>query len=1479
MYGWIWRRNMFNTEFNSLYVAVQDFILDENSSPTFGDPEAQIKYYRGIVDEYNTLIFNLENIKKQITVSSQLYLEISHLIEKLNSAFEKYKTKSAVVRAYLNEMKVLNKKVTFAEKLYRFELLFTTKPLVKISVEEIQTILTYARNYVNDSSNFYYYASNPFVINPSLGISIPVKYSFDTGEKMLTSLYNYMYGLYNEHLNTNKAELDNLVSLGKSIEEKIYEFKDVVSKAKKNKIQIDETATPQSFYNLVTEVEKAFEVYYSSIVNLGVYRFTDLSHLFTDVYNDAKLFIDEYKANQLYVVYDNELIYDTKIEKLNERIKLLEDGKIKVDTQYVITDVSLKELVEEIISISRLVKKKIIYTQKYHTSGYSKTLEFEFYQTELFLESIKAYYYQLMSENIYRYSNIGIDNFGDDSISDIRKDFKNKYVNYNIFVSREVEFLNDFEFVEYQKTVNQLQVKLKAAAVVFYDLAIKTSHPTYVPIIEKHYNEFLTKLSKDLVDIKAQRVVDVLKVTDKNKIEAQKKLAYIRDHLTKIDDILKLSNKYVFFGLTDYIRLTIYTPFKALFDNLQNHFNSDDYVQVFNLYDTFYATNLVNFNILYALEKFSVSVNELFSKIDQIDLLYVEEYSTNKVSNKYAEAIDMLNDLFDDETYKVTRNELFTELDILYEFVISTRPNENAFLINEKNLKKLYFDNQFMKINYIRWYHNILKTYDRYVLLDKNKLLHSDLYLPRKNIIEQFSQQNKLNTMIVTQNKTLSSLTKMIQEYTADTNYKTVNLSTELIKNIDVYNVGIVPSFGKYCNAVSELEKIVEVVDIDLEKKKLEEAHKKQWVEMIRDNDIDEPEKVSYNEMDVMTGTVPYTVELKAKMESNVDPSGAEIAATYEWYIGGVTKKGNEISHTFYDEGKHSVRCDILYPNGETLSRFIEFDLAGPTNSQIVKMDNTVYSPTNTNINTPKLTYLDPESKTLITLPINITGSITDALDAGSISFSPNGVITTDKAGLVILGFEGTQFAGNKFDTSKIFTEKFEYPPEDSAEFLFDFKVAAPISGLTTVDITNSKFIKFMAKVPNDVENVYAIKKASSYQDAGKSLKLFTGDRVVFRNGFGRYAVVEITDMQLKSEAENVFDYSIKFKFFVNTSLNQFDRDVFSPTETNMTVPTLVFKTSVRELFNNLVVRLEEINALRDKLIGDIDSETYETIVSQISELESQNKSFYLFEELDKIKAKRYSLEQLYMDLNSSINVDYSQPTESLNSMIEKYRDHVLNAKSFEAYSTSINAYEFRKNIVDLGVLIDLYKDQQTALEIIIETYNYKIKDVGYYSNRVKDIKMFETSDFVNKNLSYGGMLVSLVKKLRNLLFRIKLVINFPIMSEGQHIVMSNLFYRLKQDAITGEWIKQSELDFFLLHKKLELKHGYELNKVEEGYPYKEFITEIVDIEKELFGKGLSTTDVKNISNYIQTVETKAVSEYDDFFMIPFWLDYLEKNV
>lgn len=1485
--GWIWRKDMFKTQFNSLYVSVMDFVLDEKIEYDFETPEKEIKHYKSVVDEYNVILFNLENIELQLDEGSILYQELVDIKEKLNTSLESYKTKSATVRAYLQELDVLEIKTTFADKLYRFEQSLVSSPLIKIDVEEIQRVLSYAREYVRLSTSFYYYANNPFEIDVELGVIIPIKHSFEKSDELITSVYNYMYGLYTLYLDINQTELESMVPLGTAIEEKIHELIDAFNDAKNNKFYVTFETTSDEYYAKVEEIKEGLTSIITDIINRGVYRFTNLVLIFEPISTNVATFISEYENHSLYTSETNSLKFGEKLEKLAEYITLLEDGKIKIDTQYVLTDITLKDLVEEIIDLSRTVKKKIFYTQQYHESGLPKMLEFEFYQTGSFLSSIKTYYYQLMTNNIYRYSEIGINEFGDSTIDDLRESYKSQLSKYAKFISQETDYLNDFEFKEYYDDVVSLQSKLKVTSATFFDNAIKTSPVTYIDEMEKQYLTFLTSLEQDLSDISSRRLEDILKILDENKIESHDKLMLIESHVKNIENVLDLSKKYTFIGLTEYIDNNIYQPMNNFFINLKDHYRKENYIELLEYYDEYYDENIIDFNMLYAIEKFGKSANAIFIEVDYADDMYVDEYSLGDTILDYQNTVDVLEDLFADETYKVSRNEIFSELDVLYEFVIATRPNEKTFLINEKNLKKLYFDNQFMKINYIRWYHKILAEFGRYNNVDFDVIGDNQFYLDNKTFIEEFSHKGKLEVMILTQNRALSEITKMIVDYASDTNFQNVNFTSEIIRNIDEYNVKILSDFEKMTDIIDKLQNLEKITHINRKREQLNIEHKNQWVDVIVNNNIPVPEKVSYNEFDVFKGAIPFTVELEAKLEYAEDSTGNLIKVEYRWYIGSLIKEGNEISHTFYDEGIHKIRCEITYPSGEVLSRFLEFELSGPGNANVVKFDSVKYAPLEEHPDQPKITYKDPDTGELMTIPLNVTGNILDMIGSGSITVSESdNELLHEKVGVVILGFEGLEFPGEPYDYAKIFDDgdKFEWPEE--AEFLFDFKVSTPIAGTSTINIESSRYTTFMAKVPSNIKSVYEIEKASLYQTIGTSVRIDIGDKLIFKNFYDRYAVVEIKNITTFTEsAERAEDdigkyyYSIEFNYFVNTSLNQFDRDEFKPEETSMVIPTLIFKTSVREIFNSLIARLHEIHTLNDQLELSTDTESYETIQAKINELENENKTFYLFEELDKVKAKYFALKGIYDDLSSKYNIDYTLPIDELNVMVDEYNNHINATKTFGEYMCNINAYNFKQNIVDLHVLVGLYKDQKTIIEILLSTYEYKQYSKEYYVENLKLIEMFDTNDFVDDSLAYGPFLVNLVTKLRDLLFRMKLVINYPIMTEGRYFILSELYYRLKEDLSTGEWSDVEEMDLFLLNKKLELKYGYEAGKVETGLPYKEFITELIDSEKTLFGKGLSSDDIRNISNYIQVVESKSVEEYDDFFMIPFWIDYLEKNV
>lgn len=1497
---------MFKTQFNALYVSVMDYILDEKTEYTFETPLLEISHYNGVVDEYTTLMFNLTLLHDQLD-DNNLQTEINDLKTSLDDVLENYKIRSVAVRSYLNDIRVLTVKTGFIDRLYRYEQSLVSEPLIKVDVEVIQQIISAARAYTQTTDTYYFYTNNPYIVDEVLHIVVPVRMEYDTDEALLTSLYTYMYELYTQYMNINEGTLNSMIPLSKGIEEHIYSLIDVYNDAMRNRYIITDNITATRYYDDIESIKHSLMEKVSHILDMGVYRFTNLVTLFEPVADNINYLLSGYESHELYVKHLNDVKFDGMLDKLSEYITLIEDGKVQTDVQYILSDITLKELVDDIIELSRMIKRSIVYTQQYHASGFPKTLEYPFYQTTRFLTSIKTYYYQLMSDNSYRYSNIGIDDYGDHSLDDLRISYKQQLATYKKYIAKEINYMNDFEFNTYIDSIITLQNTLKIVGVSFFDKALKISPPTFLPEIQTHYLSFIKGLETDVDEIRSNRVNTKLDtINDKDKTVCYEKLVFMSRHMEKIEEVTNLSDTYVFIGFSDFIKLNIRRPMDAFFTELKEFFRKEQYKAFINYYDVYYHDNIIDFNMLYALEKFSTSVKSIFVDIiDTSDRMYVREYANGVAREEFSTVFGILEDLFDDDTYKVSRNEIFTELDVVYEFVIASRPNEKTFLINEKNLKKLYFDNQFMKINYIRWYHKILQEFDRYTLIDGASMSDNELYTQHKLVVDEFKQKGRIEAALLTQNRALSIITKMIKEYSSDTTYQDFHFTSEIIRNIDEYNYGLDGKYITLQKAITILENIVAVVVIDKKRDEYEITHKAQWLDIINRNEIPDPEKVSYDSMEVFKGTVPYTVELKSKLENAEDASGNPVVATYKWFIDDtidIIKDGHEIAHTFYTEGYYVVRCEITFATGETRSRFVEFELAGPDNTDRVKQGRLHYAPLEEHPHQPKITFYDSETEQTYTVPFNFTGTedVYSMIRRGNISVnSYGGVLFEENVGYIILGFDGVVFPGQPYDYRRIFAEEDQYVLPNDTEFLFDFKISTPISGDATINIENSRYVTFMAKVPPSVTSIYDIEDVSIYQTIGTAIPVDTGDRLIFRNKYDRYAIVEVNNIVSFTESYYVgedgkivsrngedvgrYYYYVDFSYYVNTTLKTFERNDFTPTTTTQVIPTIIFKLSVRERFNALISRLEEINGLYASMVDVVDVEYIEATNVKINFLVEENNKYYLFEELDRINMKFFSLKRIYDELNDSFTIDYTVSSDEFTERVNAYSTHITETKTFEESMYAVHAYNFKQNVIDLKVLMDLYQEQQTLIKIFILTFEYNVHDKEFYINSLKDLQLFDTTDFIpnhdNISLQYNDFLVAFVLKLRTMLYRLKLVINFPIMTDGTYMAMSEKYYRLIEDLGNGTWAAESEDDLFLLNKKIELRYGYESGKIETGLTYTDFISELIQNEKSLFGNGLSRQNTKDISEYIQIVESTTVEEYDDFFMIPFWVDYLKKNV
>ena len=1472
---------MFKVIFNELATSIEQFVLSEKERPVFENVNKEMTYYKSVVDEFYYLENTLKNIMDKLDKNKfhDLYLSMDESLTSLHNAMEKYKTEF-IVQTYIKEHENFTKQTTLFQRIYKFEQSLISKPLIKIDTEAIEDVLVCANEFVISADKFYFFANNPFEIDDEYKVVIPKKYEYKESDKFITGLYNYLNEILNTYKHVNADELASMNKLENIIKEKLIEFSENLRVANNNKYKAEPNITPEEYLKKVEKILDNIKPFITELINLGIYRFHSLSKQFKELELEFTKIKNFYYKNPLYVESKINETYQIKLQELQDMVILLEDGKINISEDYIETDTSLKELVETIIKMARKYKKSIYYTEKYYKTGLSKELKFEFYQTSLFLKSIKAYYYELMTQQIYRENSITIYDYGDGTIDKYREKYITDLNKYEMFISQEVYFMNEFEITEYITKIENMQELLKKTAMIFFDSALKTSPLTFVETIENHYKIFLDKLKDDLKTIKSKNV-DIIKLNaDKNRVEALTNLRTLKTHIESIEHIINISKKYVFLDMTDFIENKLFNKYDEFYLKLKESFDKEEYIKVIDDYKNFYKTTKFDFNMLNSLEKLAKSVEIVFERITSISAIFIDEQvSNNPVSRDNIDLVYM-QDLFVDERYKVLRNELFSHLDNFYEFVISVRKNEKPFLMNERNLKKIYFDNQLVKINYIRLYDMITYINLKKEKFDNEKLETFDWYKSEKHYIQTFDYIKKLNTLIFNQNRILAKISKMIKENNIDTTNITIDTTSELILSIDDYNKLTIDKIVEYDERLDKINNMLEYELLVDRKKELLDKHTESWVTLINGNDIKSPDKVSYNAMETFKGNIPFLAEFEAKVDSTTVGDKLTDLPTFTWYFGEEVKIGNKVAYTFYKEGLQTVRCEMSYKNGETSTRFIKFDISGPTNSQIVKSDKITYSPIKDIVKQPKLTYFDEKQNKQITVPINVSGNVLDMVKDGDIVVSESDQdLIVDKIGLVVLGFTGVEFAGEKFDQKQIFQDDFELPTE--AEFLFDFKVSDPIINKSVININDSKFIEYMVKVPKErASSPYEIVDASDFQVTKiKTMPIIEGDMIIMKNTKGRYMVLEISGInEITNSEKEEFYFEMDFNYHVNISLKKNDKTTFKPLTTKLVVPKIMFKTNVQELFGTLISRLEKLNSLKDSLKLSHDIESKAIIQHKIDLLEEENSKFYLFEEYNKLNAKINSF-SIALNNMSNFKVDYKE--NNSNEIANKnalFLSALNSTKSFSGYMNDINVYEFRKNIIDLEVLLNLYKEQRDTMNILIDTYNFKEFDISYFVGKIKKLKFLPTNNISEySNGSYIEQILLVVNNMREHLFKLKLIINFPIMAKGKYIIMDTKFERLFFDSINKEYRKVSEEDFYLLNKKLELEYGFEVSKVQEGAMYVPFITEITDLIKSTFGPGLSSENIGKLSNYIQTVEDRVIDEYDDFFLISFWIDYLEK--
>lgn len=1457
---------MDNNVLHDLLISINEFILTEKNRPVILDIVDRVDYYMLIVTEYYYLSNQLSRLLITLT-DPPLLSTVTLYMDELVLSFDSYKNELLIQEALI----IVNsntERIEFFDKLIKFEKSLTSSPVIKVDEAVIQDIIESATVFSEKKSKLYYFENNPFKIDPVYNVVIPVKKVFSTTELFLSNLYSYLFGIYTTYNYKNSEAIHLMKPTEIEITHRLNEFQNYILGLKNKRLEL--TGTSLEYYTAINLLITSIETYKAGLMNLSVYRYYTLNIAFNTLVNKSNNLINSFKDTALYAEEADKLEYAKKLIEFGDNIKLLEKGVVLVDKDYMIdSESTFQSLVSDIIEYSERLKVDITYTEQYSNTGDKADLRFAFYQTSDFFTRIKAYYYKLMTIDVFAFNTIRIEDFGDDTTIVLRHNYTVNYGKYNKFVTQSTEYMTLFELREFITQVEMMQTLLKEVAVAFFANAFETSPVTFATAIELEYSQFKERLDTDLIDIKKKHILNL----DSNPIR-QDALVILNKSITYYDrlvELMKDSTNYVMLGNIQFINANLYNLFNDYKSDVFDTFNKEDYSGVILQQDNFYKTSTLNHNLFIVLSRLTNNIVNIFDHYNNAQNLFVSSQIQSTPTVHDNEAIKYIVALFEGGMLSAVRQEVVINLDNLYLYIIDKNKNLKQFYLNEKNLKINYFDNATIKANYIRLYNKVLSVYTQYS--DELQAISTNNEYTPTHIINAFDYIKQLETLIMHQNNTLSSLAKIIKEQYIDTNYNVDTILETAISSIYAFNDIIEPDIALFESELLKYREIQKNKLLHDEYRKVTAKHSQTWKDITNKNIINSIKPVSYNELDTIHGTVPFAIELSADYDLVTEET-----PMFTWEINGEILTGKEVAYTIYVEGITKVICSRIYPSGETTVRYIEFDIAGPTNSQVVKSTNVVYAPITDYINQTMITIFDPTTNTQVTIPINVNGNIEEMLADGNISVSEStSDLLIDKTGLVVVGFEGVEIAGAQFDYKQIFAEDFEMPEE--ANFLFDFNVSDPVAGKSVIDITKSTFITAIAKVPSSkVSSVYDISDVSEFQlQGGNTLPVIVGDLIIMKNKSNRYALVEIISINSVTNVElGQYNFEIEFKVHVNVSLNPFEQTNFKPLTTDYVVPTILFETNSIELFSSLIERIKKINTLQLSMEETIDTEKKILFAEEINDIKFINNQFYLVSEYNKLSAHVNILQEKLDSFN--IVVDYkSIGTKSISIANMRFKQQLDSTKTFAESMNSTKMYDFRNNIVDLSIIVSLYKEEQKMLAIILGTFDYMDKDLEHF------LMIFDSCSFIDpvlvdkiqyEGLTYIKQLPLIVSNARTHLYRLKLVINLPILIAGKYIIPSTSFNRLAYSS-DGTQHTIDDIDFYLLNKKIELAYGYEVAKSQ--IPDNNLISNITKLVKEVQGSGLSDDDKTNIGTYIEEVERRVVIEYDDFFMLPLWMDYLTK--
>ena len=1007
---------------------------------------------------------------------------------------------------------------------------------------------------------------------------------------------------------------------------------------------------------------------------------------------------------------------------------------------------NVKNYLQIVLELMEVLQKSV--EIKYLDNGI-QTKIFKFYQKYELESFVKEYTYNRLKVVESDQDYLQVVESVNDEVKNIIDKLDEVRASYQNLLTIDLTIFNPIDLNEFLNTLTKQYTELKSVYLLVQDILTKYKLGILIPPLEQQFNDDTDKF---------ENMKEIINGLIENFSVNRSELEQVSEMLDKLNKMIAIKKAVDEFELNSIFELQ--SPYHKNMDQalinidseIKNDYYNGDFQKIIEQEETL--------NYLYFF--YSALYN-----IVNIASVFLD-YKSSSVMNYY------YND------WILKRNETKEYLTEYYNKLIEDDPTIAGYYLDRLKLKLSLLDLMHNNNLYYIVYYRENELYE--------KVPESDLKSELKEITDR-----DLN-MFLMQNKLFNQM-KTALKY-GEATYIDIN-----INDLQTY-------FSEKLNYIKTKEQEVNEL--------IEEVTKQDLIKQLEDLT---QQKVNEIRKFIDSNTIPEIIideitdediVIKNKAPLNLTSSVIPELSSNEikWEFDGGIIIGDKFEHQFNEEGQYEIKISTTDLNGKIVTRKIILQLDPPSVPDLIKNEIQNYSYSMIDFKKENLlTFFDNTDETIKSKFVEVPEGLDEKTLEAGIEIKKTDPVPI-REGLVILGFNGVQIPGEAFNNREIFSEDFSFP--DEGEFLFDFEITNPIMQVFNISIANSQNTIFMSKIPQEEFNgVYSIGDVSRFVSIGDMVEVKPNDVIVFKNKYGRYAVVVIDAVEKNVEIdENPYEVNIKFNTYVNISGITDSRTKFIAEVNEYRTNPIEMEMTHLGLFNDLISLKEELQSKQQEKETTVDNERLLQLDYEIKQIEDQinlnpiYKEFELLENYyEMIQMKKITI----LDENSETFIDDSKEI----------------IQTFRTYGQVVNEkYYLNENYFELS-----------SREQLLGEYKGKLKE---YLDKLG----LETDN-------------EYLKGLRTEIYRYKLILDNIIRTETL-IDFDKIPYRDTSDG------QEENYQEFLFDYKINLTYGLNVKSPlvdEKFYEYNRQIS-----------VGLSDEDKEKLANFIQNTENELVYTYDTFF-------------